>query len=253
MIDYPLLCLAGFAAGVINAIAGGGTFLTFPALVWAGVPPVAANATSAVAVFPGYVSSVLGFRRDLRGLPAGVLLRAALWSLAGGLIGGTLLLVSSDRAFSVVIPFLLLFATLAFAFQNRIVGRVRARARPVAANGAVGLLGVSVCGGYFNGGLGIVMLALFALWGMRDLGLMNGLKNALSAIVSAISVAVFILAGIVAWPQALAMAAANVAGGYAGARLARVLPATVVRAVIVGVGLTMSVIFLARLVYDPTP
>lgn len=247
MSDYLILCLAGFGAGIINAIAGGGTFLTFPALVWAGVPPVAANATSAVAVFPGYAASVLGFRESVSDLPAGLLRRSLIWAALGGLIGGGLLLVSSNAAFSVVVPFLLLFATLSFAFQKQVLAWTRRHGGGLAIGGATGLLVVSTYGGYFNGGLGIVMLALFALWGMTDLAQMNGLKNALSVVVSAVSVAAFALAGIVVWPQALIMAAANIAGGYAGARLARVLPPVVTRTVIIVIGLGMSVIFFVRL------
>ena len=247
MNEYLILCLAGFGAGIINAIAGGGTFLTFPALVWAGVPPVAANATSAVAVLPGYAASVLGFRESVAELPAGLLLRCLIWAALGGVIGGGLLLVSSNAVFSVIVPFLLLFATLAFAFQKHVLAWTRRHGGGMAIGGVMGLLVVSTYGGYFNGGLGIVMLALFALWGMTDLAQMNGLKNALSVVVSAVSVAAFALAGLVVWPQALAMAAANIAGGYAGARLARVLPPVIIRATIIVIGLGMSVIFFARL------
>ena len=247
MIDYLILCLAGFGAGVINAIAGGGTFLTFPALVWAGVPPVAANATSALAVFPGYVAAAIGFRENLSELPAGLLRRCFVWAFVGGLTGGVLLLVSSNALFSFVIPFLLLFATLTFAFQRQLLIWMRHQSDAAVIGGGGGLLAVSIYGGYFNGGLGIMLLALFALWGMRDLGQMNGLKNALSVVVSAVSVATFALAGLVVWPQALAMAAANIAGGYAGARLARVLPPVVTRTGIIAIGVGMSVIFFVRL------
>ncbi len=246
MFDTLLLAAAAFCAGVLNTVAGGGTFLTFPALVYTGVPVVAANATSAVAVFPGYLGGAAGFRAELAAYDRGRLLRILAATAAGGLVGSLLLLVSSNEAFSVVVPFLLIAATLAFAFGDRIQAWAQRRrlGRP---EGWDGTVLVSVYGGYFNGGLGIVLLALFSLWGMRDLNVMNGLKNGLSFILSAISVATFALAGIVAWPQAILMMVAATAGGYAGAPLARMLPRKVVRGVVIAVGVAMSAVFLARL------
>lgn len=246
MFDTIFLAAAAFCAGVLNTVAGGGTFLTFPALVYTGVPVVAANATSAVAVFPGYLGGAAGFRAELAAYDRKRLLRIMAATAVGGLIGSLLLLVSSNEAFSVVVPFLLIAATLAFAFGDRLQAWARGRrlGRP---EGVVGTVLVSIYGGYFNGGLGIVLLALFSLWGMRDLNVMNGLKNGLSFILSAISVATFALAGIVAWPQAIVMMVAATVGGYAGAPLARMLPKKVVRGVVIVVGVVMSAIFFARL------
>jgi uncharacterized membrane protein YfcA len=187
---------------MLNTVAGGGTFLTFPALVYTGVPPVTANATSAVAVFPGYLGGALGFRQEIAAFDRMRLVKIVAFTAIGGLGGSLLLLVSSNEAFSVVVPFLLAaLATLAFAFGPRVQAWASRRSvgKP---EGALGTLLVSVYGGYFNGGLGIVLLALFSLWGMRDLNAMNGLKNALSFVLSGISVATFATAGIVAWPQA---------------------------------------------------
>ncbi len=180
MIDYFVLGLAGFLAGVLNTIAGGGTFLTLPALVFTGVPPVAANATSAVAVFPGYLSGALGFRKELQAFDRRELLRLTLITLAGGLVGSLLLLVSSDEAFSAIVPFLLLAATFVFLFGDKLRAWAAKQGQGVAPQGALGLFLVSIYGGYFNGGLGIVLLALFALWGMTEIHRMNGLKNGLS-------------------------------------------------------------------------
>lgn len=244
--DIAVLLLAAFGAGVLNTIAGGGTFLTFPALVFTGIPPVAANATSAVAVFPGYLAGAFGFRRELAGIKRGRLIRLCLITLAGGAVGSGLLLVSSNEAFAAVVPFLLLAATLAFLLGERIRAFAAAHARAVTPEGALGLFAVSVYGGYFNGGLGIVLLALFALWGMTDLLGMNGLKNGLSFALSAISVAIFALAGLVAWPQALLMMLSATAGGYAGAPLARALPKEVVRWLIAAIGFGMSAVFFWR-------
>lgn len=248
MLDILLLIAAAFGAGVLNTVAGGGTFLTFPALVFTGVPPVAANATSAVAVFPGYLGGALGFRAELSAFERKRLVRLVLITLAGGVVGSGLLLISSNAAFSAVVPFLLLAATLAFLFGDRIRAWAASRARVVAPEGALGLFAVSVYGGYFNGGLGIVLLALFALWGMSDLHQMNGLKSGLSFALSAISVGVFAVAGLVAWPQALMMMVASTIGGYAGAPLARALPKSVVRGIIGMIGFSMSAVFFWRLV-----
>ncbi|HET9069462.1 MAG TPA: sulfite exporter TauE/SafE family protein [Amaricoccus sp.] len=247
MDNLPLLLIAAFGAGILNTIAGGGTFLTFPALVFAGIPPVAANATSAVAVFPGYLAGALAYRRELAGFPRRALARLLGLTLAGGLAGSLLLLVSSDEAFSAVVPFLLLAATLAFLFGDRIRDWAARHRGGIAPQGAAGLLLVSVYGGYFNGGLGIVLLALFALWGMTDIHRMNGLKTAASFALSAISVLTFAIAGLVHWPEAIAMMLANTVGGYAGAPIARALPRPAVRAIIAAVGFGMSAVFFLRL------
>ena len=247
MLDYLLLVVAAFGAGIVNTIAGGGTFLTFPALVFAGLPPVAANATSAVAVFPGYLGGALGYRRELATLTRRQLIRLTAITLAGGLAGSLLLLVSSDAAFSAIVPFLLLFATLVFLFGARIRAWAAGRAGGVAPEGAIGLFLVSVYGGYFNGGLGIVLLALFSLWGWRDIHVMNGVKSGLSFALSAISVATFAAAGLVAWPQALVMMVAAICGGYAGAPIARTLPEQAVRAIVALIGFGMSGVFFLRL------
>ncbi len=245
MHDLMILILAAFVAGLLNTVAGGGTFLTFPALVYVGLPAVPANATSAVAVFPGYIAGAVGFWRELRLLDRGLLLRMAAATVLGGLIGSMLLLVTSNEAFAVVVPFLLIFATLTFAFGDRLQAWAKGRAS-LSPRNPLGVTLVAMYGGYFNGGLGIMLLALFALQGMRDLNQMNGLKNVLSCLVSVISVATFAMAGLVAWPQAGVMMVAATVGGYAGAPLARSLPRSVLRGLVIVVGGSMSLIFLAR-------
>ncbi|WP_417588168.1 sulfite exporter TauE/SafE family protein [Pararhodobacter oceanensis] len=246
--EIILVLVAAFGAGVLNTIAGGGTFLTFPALVFIGVPPVVANATSAVAVFPGYLGGAFGFREELRKFERAVLVKLLLVTFAGGLIGSLLLLVSSNEAFSLVVPFLLLLATLVFLFGDRIRAWAAAKSRAVTPFGTLGLLLVSIYGGYFNGGLGIVLLALFALWGMVNIHEMNGLKNGLSFALSSISVAVFALGGLVEWHHAVIMMVASTLGGYAGAPIARRLPKSAVRALIALVGFSMSAVFFWRLI-----
>lgn len=246
LLEISLLVAAAFGAGVLNTIAGGGTFLTFPALVFLGVPPVAANATSAVAVFPGYLAGAIGFGRELRSIGKEGLGRLVLVALLGGLVGASLLLVSSDEAFALIVPFLLFAATLSFLFGDRLRAAAARHAGGITPFGATGLFLVSVYGGYFNGGLGIVLLALFALWGMSGIHVMNGLKNGISFAVSIISVATFALAGLVAWPLAIVMMVASSIGGYAGAPIARALPRRVVWGVIVVTGFVMSAIFAIR-------
>lgn len=246
MHDSIILALAAFAAGVLNTVAGGGTFLTFPALVYAGLPVVAANATSTVAVFPGYLAGAAGFRRELRAMDRGLLLRMAGATVGGGLIGSLLLLVSSNEAFSAVVPFLLALATLAFAFGDRLQTWAKGQA-DLSPRNPLGTALVAVYGGYFNGGLGIMLLALFSLQGLRDLDQMNGLKSGLSFLLSAVSVVTFALAGLVAWPQAGIMMLAATVGGYAGAPLARALPRAAVRAIVILVGAIMTIVFMARL------
>lgn len=248
MADLILIAIAAFGAGVLNTLAGGGTFLTFPALVYVGVPPILANATSAVAVFPGYLAGAVGFRRELEAIDRPSMLRLTVITLMGGLAGSLLLLVTTNEAFTAIVPFLLLFATLVFLFGPQIRAFAAARSRSIANEGAVGLFLVAVYGGYFNGGLGIVLLALFALWGWVDLNKMNGLKNGLSFALSAISVVTFAVAGLVVWPKAVVMMVFAVLGGYLGAPIARSIPARVLRMLVAAIGFGMSAVFFAQLI-----
>jgi uncharacterized membrane protein YfcA len=242
-----LFTSAAFAAGVLNAIAGGGSFLTFPALVWTGAPPIAANASSAFAVCPGYLGSVLGFRAELAALPRVLLAREVALSALGGVAGALLLLVTPAKVFAGVVPWLLLLATLLFA-----LGPWLAR---WASGGPAGglarwrlpaLLAVAVYGGYFNGGLGILLMALYLLVGEQRLNTVNALKNLNSFVLSAVSVVTFALGGAIVWRQALWMALFATLGGFAGARLARRLPVSWVRAIVIVTGLAMSALFFAR-------
>lgn len=241
-----LLMIAAFLAGVLNAMAGGGSFLTLPALIYAGVPPVAANATGTVALLPGYVSGAYGFRHDIEPVEGMSTRWLCAVGLAGGLAGAGLLLWTPDAAFRALVPWLLLAATGLFAFGARLSRWLRQQG--IHGPGALlgGLFAVSVYGGYFNGGLGILLLAHLGLFGLSNLNAMNGLKNLLSAVLTAIAVAAYAAGGAVHWPQALLMAAAAVAGGYAGARLARRIPPSRLRPAIVAVGLIMATLFFAR-------
>lgn len=253
MFDWILLIAAAFAAGVLNAIAGGGSFLTFPALVYVGLAPIAANATSAVAVSPGYLGSVLGFRAELLQLPRARLMQEALVCAFGGVAGAMLLLVTPARVFAAVVPWLLLFATALFWLGPRLLAR---RTQQAAGAGRLvethpvlrllGLLAVAVYGGYFNGGLGILLMALYTLTGEASINSANALKNLNSLVLSLLSVAAFAWAGAIRWPEAGVMMAAASAGGFAGARLALRLPAARVRAAVVITGVVMAALFFTR-------
>jgi uncharacterized membrane protein YfcA len=245
---WLLLVAAAFGAGALNAIAGGGSFLTFPALVFTGLPPIVANATSAVAVSPGYLGSTLGFRAELSALPRERLVREGVVCALGGVGGALLLLVTPAKVFSAAVPWLLLFATGLFAVGPRLVAARQRRGaqavHPLAQS--LGLLAVAVYGGYFNGGLGILLMALYTLTGERQVHTANALKNLNSLLLSLLSVAAFAWAGAIAWPQALVMMVAATLGGFIGARLARRLPASGVRAVVVVTGVVMAAAFFAR-------
>lgn len=243
-----LTAAAALAAGVLNAIAGGGSFLTFPALVFAGVPPLAANATSAMAVSPGYLGSTLGFRAELRALPPALLRREVLLAASGGLAGAALLLLTPARVFAGIVPWLLLLATALFALGPRLAQR---RSAPGEGAGharwrSPGLWLVAAYGGYFNGGLGILLMALYSVSGETRLNTVNALKNLNSLVLSLLSVLAFAWAGAIVWPQALWMMLWATLGGWLGARLARRLPAVWVRRLVVLTGLTMSAVFFAR-------
>lgn len=249
MLSILLLCVAGFLAGALNAVAGGGTFLTFPALVYVGVPPIAANATATVSALPGYVGGAYAFRRDIEAEGSLGIVAIIVAALVGGLVGALLLLVTPAELFRGVVPWLLLVATILFAAGPRLNVWLHARRGGVAGPGlsACAVFAVSVYGGYFNGGLGILLLATFGLIGFANLHGMNGLKNLLSAALSVVSAAAFALAGIVAWEQAAMMAVAAALGGYFGGWAARqVRNPEYIRGGIVSVGAVMACIFFVR-------
>jgi uncharacterized membrane protein YfcA len=253
LVDSLILGAAALGAGVLNAMAGGGSFLTFPALAFTGVPVIAANATSAFAVSPGYLGSTLGFKAELAALPRARLLQEGLVCAAGGLAGAALLLVTPAKVFSAVVPWLLLFATLLFALGPKLLARRQARLAaaqaPASSAGLarwLGLGAVAVYGGYFNGGLGILLMALYTVTGERDIHTANALKNLNSLVLSLLSVLAFAWAGAIAWPQALGMAVVATVGGYLGARWAKRMAVGQVRAVVIATGLIMSLVFFWR-------
>lgn len=245
-----LLLAAAFVAGALNAVAGGGSFLTLPALVFVGVPPVTANATGTVALLPGYAASAWGFKDDMAPPPGLSMATSIALALIGGAGGAALLLFTPNDTFGRVVPWLLLGATTLFAFGPHIrawATRSTTAGAPTSTTKAVaGMLAVAFYGGYFNGGLGILCLALFSLLGQTQLNAMNGMKNLISALLTAIAVAIYAAGGIVEWKHALLMAVAATLGGYGGARIARRIPAQVLRWGIVFTGLVMAGLFFAK-------
>ena len=247
---------AALLAGFVNAIAGGGTLLTFPALVAAGLTPLTANATSTVALLPGALSSMLGYRGELTGLRRWAAL-FAVPSLVGGIIGAVLLLRTPSDAFDRIVPWLVLGATALFLAQRPILRLVRgSRPHPgddllSSRSPSMGLLAgqllVGIYGGYFGAGIGILMLAALGLMGFSNIHRMNGLKNWGGFCMNLVAAATFAMSGIVRWPVALAMAVGAVAGGYIGARAALSVPQEAVRTAVAAVGVLSGLWLLVRL------
>jgi len=247
LLTTPLLLAAAFTAGALNAVAGGGSFLTLPALVFTGVPPIIANATGTVALLPGYIAGAWGFRQDMQPPPGLSMRTVVILSLLGGSCGAALLLITPNTTFQQIVPWLLLVATALFAFGPQLRQWVNSANRPASSvKASLGMLATAAYGGYFNGGLGILLLALFGLLGQTHIHAMNGMKNLVSALLTAISVVIYAAGGIVLWPQALLMMLAATLGGWIGARMARKLPAHVLRWGIVMVGLIMAGVFFGR-------
>jgi uncharacterized protein len=240
---YLLLAAAAFAAGAINSVAGGGSFLTFPSLVFARVPAVIANATSTVALFPASFASAISYRSDIRSLQEKHLKSWFVVSLIGGAAGAVLLLVTSDKTFRQIAPWLLLFATLLFAFGAQVSLALRGRLRSSNMLMLALLFPISVYGGYFGGGMGIIILAAFRLYGLTNIHAMNGVKTVLGGSLNAVAAIVFIVARQVDWRDALLMMTASVAGGYVGPIAARRMPPSLIRAIVIAVGILMTIYF----------
>ena len=242
--DIALLAFAGFAAGTLNAIAGGGTIFTFSALMAVGVPPVAANATSAAAVVVGSVASTIAYRREVLAALKRLLPLCAISAL-GGAAGAVLLLRSGDQAFRVLVPWLLLAATMLFAAAPLIQKAVQRMAAAGRQGGGLGLAVpvqglVSVYGGYFGAGMGVMMLASLSLTEDADYHAINAAKNLMSIVLQLIAVAVFIASGIVRYEVSLLIAVASIAGGWIGVVAARRVAQSHVRALVIGSGLALS-------------
>ncbi len=247
--DLIIILAAGFGAGFVNAIAGGGTLLTFPALLYSGLPAVTANATSTVAIWPGSVASAWAYRQQLRENR-----RRVVWfavpSLLGGVLGAFLLLRSGDRVFRALVPYLILMAC-GLLLANEPIGRwmaARAAAHPRKHAAALWLsqFAIAVYGGYFGAGIGILMLAAMAIFLPEDLQAANGIKNFLGGLINAVAAAYFVCIGAAVLKTSLLMMGAVIAGGLVGARAAQRLSPRWLRAAVVAFGLCVAAEMLMR-------
>src|SRR6267378_2586321 len=250
--NMVMMVAAAFAAGVINSIAGGGTLITFPVLIWLGLDPKVANATSTVALWPGLFGGLFGYRRELENSSA-ILLRLGTTSVIGGAIGAWLLIWTPSPTFAHLVPFLILFATLLFMVQGTINRRLRLQ--PIIAEPkALWWLGAmvfqffsAIYGGYFGAGNGILMLAAMGLLGFQDINRANGIKNFLGICINSIAVVSFSATHLVVWNDALLMAIAALAGGYFGAKMAVRVAQIAVRRAIIAIGFVITFVMLWRL------
>jgi uncharacterized protein len=254
LLHAVVLVVAGALAGVMNSIAGGGTLVTFPSLIWIGIPSIAANATSTVALLPATFGGAVGYRNKIRPIVPWLKLFVPV-SLLGGLIGGVLLVQTPSKMFDSLVPFLILFATILFMAQAsfaRLFGMksVTARHSPPSKRWIYGSIvfqfGVAVYGGYFGAGIGILMLASLGMLGFEDIHEMNTLKVILGFLINIVAAVYFVASGLIYWPDAIVMACGAVIGGYSGAHYAQKVPQKKVRMAITSIGLIISGVMFYR-------
>lgn len=246
LVTSAALFVAAFLAGALNAVAGGGSFLTFPTLIFAGIPPLVANASSTVALFPGSFASVFAYRRELRQLTTVNVPAFFAISLVGGLLGALLLLWTPERLFGALVPWLLLFATVLFAFGKPISAWISARYTLGMGVLLVVQFVIAIYGGYFGGGIGILILASLGLFGLTDLNVMNGLKTLVAGALNAVATVTFIIAGAVDWHPVAIMLPAAVLGGYGGAAIARRIPQIWLRRFVLTVAVAITAYFFLK-------
>ncbi len=246
--DILILVGAGLLSGALNAVAGGGTFFAFGALTLVGLPPIAANATSAAAMVPGYVASAINYRGELGAVWASAIWLAAA-SVLGGLIGALILIRLDNETFADFVPWLLLAATLIFALGPQISRRLPARPHKDLGHRLAATLVqfvMSIYGGFFGAGMGIMMLASLGLTEGQNFHRINALKHILSIAVQTTSIAVFIHGGVIAWPEALVLVAAAIVGGWFGVDVARKFPVSWVRGFVVATGSALAIYYFLR-------
>jgi uncharacterized membrane protein YfcA len=247
-LDFPHAAAAfaaAFAAGMINSVAGGGTLVSFPTLIWLGMPSIAANATSTVAIWPGVLGGMWGYRRELRTAEKRVFV-LVVPSVIGGVAGALLLRVTPTSTFDRLVPFLILFATVLFMAQEAVQRRLKL-ANPEAHKSTSWLVGalffqllVALYGGYFGAGIGILMLAALGVLGFTDIHQMNGMKNFFGGCINGVAAIYFIWAKMVYWPYVVIMAIGAITGGYIGANTARRLGRQMVRRIVIAIGFGMA-------------
>jgi uncharacterized membrane protein YfcA len=241
-----LLLLAGLLGGAVNSLAGGGSFIVFPALLFVGVPPVLANASNTYAALPGYMSGAAGYWKSVTPHKDKLILYGTIAAVFG-YIGAELLLVVSDEQFSKVVPWLMAFAVAMFVFGNRINAALSKRGGGRSGMKALGavlilalLAGVSVYGGFFNAGLGILLLAFLAMAGMSDIHAMNGLKLFISSTIALVAVVRFVIDGSIDWYHGSIALVGVTIGGYVAARLAKFIPTAWIRMGVIIYGIVMT-------------
>jgi uncharacterized membrane protein YfcA len=244
--SYMLLVIAALGAGLINSVAGGGMFLTFPALVFTGVPSIVANASSTTALVPGILASAWAYREDFRKSVNFPFLPLLIVTLSGGILGALLLLYTPQRTFDSVIPWLMLAATLLFTFGARLTPILKRMFHigPVAV--VVIQFFIAIYGGYFGGAIGIVMLATWTVFGLTDIHVMNANRTIMGAAANSVAAVLFIFAGKIWWPQTLVMLVATIVGGYIGARVARKVKPVYIRAIVTVVSAGITIAFFLR-------
>jgi uncharacterized membrane protein YfcA len=247
------LFVAAFFAGIINSVAGGGSFLSFPALLFVGIPPIPANATNTAAVWPGTVASLFAYRKAFTPEARKLLPALLITGVIGGVLGARILLYTPQATFLKLIPWLLLCATLLFVASGRITRWVRARTsqhtggdRYLIFGGLFLELFIAIYVGYFGAGVGILILALLALLGLENIHTMNAMKTLLVGVVNGVALAVFVWSKVVVWPQALLMLVGATIGGYGGAYVAQQIDPKHARRVVIFVGFAMSAYFFVR-------
>jgi uncharacterized membrane protein YfcA len=239
-----LLSGAGLMAGVMNALAGGGSFVTLPALIMAGVPSVAANATSTLALWPGGLTSVWVYRGGLRTVAGLSLVAMTVVTIIGGAIGALLLLGTPSGLFDRLLPWLLLVSTLALGLAPRIRGNIGARLPRSMLLGVQGMLGIY--GGYYGGAVGLMMLAVWSLIDKGEVKALNAPRTLMVTAANSVAILCFVVAGAIRWPDALLVGAGAIVGGYGGARLGRVLPSPVIRGATLLLCIAITVLFFIR-------
>lgn len=242
--DAVLLFVAAYVAGIVNAIAGGGTFLTFGALSITGIPPIVANATSSITQFPGYITSTLAYWSDIRTFWREALLLSIVSAL-GACAGSMILLALDNPSFRAMVPWLLVAATALFAAGPWLKPKPKPGTLPSGGIliGAVVQFLTSIYGGFFGAGMGVMMLATLGLTQSGDYHRLNALKNMLSIVIAAIAIVVFVLGGVVAWPEAVVMIPAVALGGYSGVWAAKRTPQTIVRTFVIFVGIVLAIYY----------
>jgi uncharacterized protein len=257
---WAFLFVAAFLAGTVNSVAGGGSFISFPALLHVGVPPIPANATNTVAVWPGTVASTFAYRNAFTPHARRLLLPLFVVGILGGILGARVLLITPQQTFMHLIPWLMFAATLLFLFSPQITAWVRSRSGhdpaaegashkipfPLMAGGLACELVIAMYVGYFGAGAGILFLSLLAILGLDNIHAMNGMKTLLVSVVNGVAIVTFVLAHVIVWPQALVMLVGAATGGYGGARVAQKMNPQHVRWIIIAIGFGMSIYFFLR-------